>query len=158
MRKTRRVVFCPLSARCISGCPRTVPACAWISGVQRGDEVSPYYDPMLAKLIVRGETRAESLARMEQALRGFHVLGVQTNIPYLLAILRHPAFRDGAITTGFLAEHFARWQPDTDLPADVLLALAAETLLDRGKGKREQETGSEKPFDPWRAETHWRNS
>lgn len=128
------------------------------SGVQRGDEVSSYYDPMLAKLIVRGETRAESLDRMEQALRGFHVLGVQTNIPYLLAILRHPAFRNGVITTGFLAEHFARWQPDPDLPTDVLLALAAEAMLDEGKGKKQGTVGREALFDPWRTGAGWRNS
>jgi 3-methylcrotonyl-CoA carboxylase alpha subunit len=128
------------------------------SGVQRGDEVSPYYDPMLAKLIVQGENRAHSLARMEQALRQFHVLGVQTNLPYLLAIVRHPSFREGAITTRFLSEHFTRWQPEADIPEEVLLALATEAILplerEKGKGKREKGMSD---FDPWRLGMAWRN-
>ena len=84
----------------------------------------PYYDPMLAKLIVQSATRAEALARMEQALENFPVLGVQTNIAYLLAIVRQPAFQAGELSTGFLAEHFPHWSPCADVPQDVLLALA----------------------------------
>jgi 3-methylcrotonyl-CoA carboxylase alpha subunit len=130
------------------------------SGVRRGDEVSPYYDPMLAKLIVQGETRTYALARMEQALRDFAVLGVQTNISYLLAILRHPAFVEGATTTRFLSEYFLRWHPDPAIPTDVLLALAAESLLPSTQPPIPETPNTQTPihaFDPWRNVAGWRN-
>ncbi|HZT42495.1 MAG TPA: acetyl-CoA carboxylase biotin carboxylase subunit [Chthonomonadaceae bacterium] len=130
------------------------------SGVVRGSEVTPYYDPMLAKLIVRGADREETLARLEHALMEFAVLGVQTNIPYLLAILRHPDFRAGNISTGFLAEHFAGWKPPADLPAEVLLALAAESLTYReSRALASASVASDgDPYSPWRMTGSWRNA
>jgi 3-methylcrotonyl-CoA carboxylase alpha subunit len=129
------------------------------SGVERGGEVSPYYDPMLAKLIVQGTTREQALARLEQALVHFAVLGVRTNIPYLLAIVRHPAFRAGKTHTGFLAEHFADWKPDAPIPADVLTALAAEAS--HQSDVRPVRTTAESDADfvaPWRRVGAWRNA
>jgi acetyl/propionyl-CoA carboxylase alpha subunit len=130
------------------------------SGVMRGSAVTPYYDPMLAKLIVRGATREETLARLERALREFSVLGVQTNISYLLAILRHPDFRAGNLSTEFLAEHFAGWKPPTDLPVEALLALAAESLTYRAPGALAPAGAAPEgdPYSPWRAAGHWRNA
>ncbi|MCS6775424.1 MAG: acetyl-CoA carboxylase biotin carboxylase subunit [Chloroherpetonaceae bacterium] len=130
------------------------------SGVERGDEVSPYYDPMLAKLIVQGRTRMEALARMERALEQFSVAGVQTIVPYLLAIVRHPDFRRGATTTRFLSEHFAGWRPDSAVPEEVLVALAAEALLSEAPaaGARMAVRGGRGHFpDPWRVASGWRN-
>ncbi len=127
------------------------------SGIERGSEVSPFYDPMLAKLIVQGATRAEAVARMERALRTFAVLGVQTNIAYLLAIVRHPQFRAGETTTGFLTEHFAHWRAPSVPPNDVLLALAAEAMT-----REERRPAATHPMDadrysPWRESKGWRN-
>lgn len=135
------------------------PVAPWVrvdSGVERGDEVSPYYDPMLAKLIVRGETRAEAVARMERALREFHVLGVQTNIAYLIAILQNPTFREGALSTRFLAEQFPSWAPPPTIPNEILLALAAEALLPRAAASVAP-PGDGDPYSPWRQTTGWRN-
>jgi acetyl/propionyl-CoA carboxylase alpha subunit len=72
------------------------------SGIVEGSDVSVYYDPMLAKVIVWAETRALAIARAEQALRNFHILGVRTNIAFLLSILRHPRFVRGEVYTGFV--------------------------------------------------------
>jgi len=127
------------------------------SGVERGGEVTPFYDPLLAKLIVRGATREEARTRMEQALREFHALGVQTNIAYLLAIIRHPAFRAGDTSTGFLTVHFAAWQPPPVVPDDVLLALAAETLTYR-ETRPIALTGDGDSYTPWRSTGAWRNA
>ena len=71
-------------------------------GVTEGGAVSVHYDPMLAKVIVQAETRAGAIARAASALREFPILGIRTNVPYLLAVLDHPAFRDGDVDTGFL--------------------------------------------------------
>ena len=98
------------------------------AGVERGSDISPYYDPMLAKLIVSGATRAETLARMEQVLKQFAVLGVQTNIAYLLAIVRHPKFQAGEFSTQFLQDNFVDWKPSAQIPPEILLALAAEAV------------------------------
>ena len=125
------------------------------SGVERGSTVSPFYDPMLAKLIAHGETRMEAIDRLEQALMGFSVMGVKTNIPYLLDIVRHPAFRAGDLSTGFLAEHFAGWKPKAEIPVEVLLALAAEavTAPKSTAGPR----GEAKVVSPWGDDRSWRN-
>ncbi len=129
------------------------------SGVERGSDVSPHYDPLLAKLIVRGATRAQALARMEQALMNFHALGVQTNVAYLLAIVRHPAFQAGETSTRFLDEHFAPWKPEGAVPNDVLLALAAEALTrsDTRPVAAAADPGAD-PHSPWRTGDAWRNT
>ena len=75
------------------------------AGYVEGDVVSPYYDPMLAKLIVVGEDRAQAIARAEAALRDFRVEGIKTNIALHLRIVRDRAFQDGALDTHFLEKH-----------------------------------------------------
>ena len=72
------------------------------SGVAEGDEVSIYYDPMIAKVIATAETRDLAIARLTAALREFAIGGVRTNLPFLIRLLEHPAFRAGAVDTAFL--------------------------------------------------------
>jgi 3-methylcrotonyl-CoA carboxylase alpha subunit len=71
------------------------------SGVEEGTEVTVYYDPLLAKVIAHGETRSAALARARAALARYPILGIRTNIPFLLEILGHPAFEAGDVDTGF---------------------------------------------------------
>jgi 3-methylcrotonyl-CoA carboxylase alpha subunit len=139
-----------------------LPTAPWVrvdSGVERGGEVSPYYDPMLAKLIVYGATREDALARIAEALKQFHVLGVQTNIAYLLDIVRHRVFQSGALSTRFLAENFAAWKPEPGVPPEVLLALAAEALTrTEARASSIPSDGDGDPFNPWQKSGGWRNS
>ena len=74
------------------------------SGVRQGDVITPDFDPLLAKLIVHAPTRTAALARARQALRDFVVLGLRTNVPYLLRVLSHADVEAGAIHTGWLAQ------------------------------------------------------
>ncbi len=76
-------------------------------GIEQGCEVSVYYDPLLAKLICWGRTRAEVLARMKRALREYRLLGVKTNIPLHLFVLDHPNFVSGDFNTHFLTDSFS---------------------------------------------------
>jgi urea carboxylase len=93
--------------------------------VERGTEVSPFYDPLLAKLIVHGATRAEAVARMAAALGETRIGGIETNLDYLRAIVAEPVFRAGAPTTGWLAGlHYA---PST---VDVLAPGMHTTIQD----------------------------
>jgi geranyl-CoA carboxylase alpha subunit len=96
-------------------------------------EVSPYYDPMIAKVIAHGVTREEARRRLLRALNATHVHGIATNRAFLSAALSHQAFVDGAATTGFIAQYFApksaamaRPQPSTEI-----LALAAALMFTR---------------------------
>jgi len=98
------------------------------AGVVEGTEVSVHYDPMLAKLIVHGETRAVAIRRAVNALQDYPVLGIRTNIPFLLAILEHPTFVSAAVDTGFLDREGARIASAVaavTVPAAALAAAAA---------------------------------
>jgi urea carboxylase len=77
--------------------------------VERGTEVTPYYDPMLAKIIVKGATRAEAMARLETALAEASFAGLETNLDYLRQIVTEPEFRAGGFPTSFLSR--VRYQP-----------------------------------------------
>lgn len=74
------------------------------SGIQEGSDISIYYDPMISKLVTFGATRAEALAKMEDALDNYVIRGVTHNIPLLREIITHPRFISGDISTGFLPE------------------------------------------------------
>src|SRR5260370_399099 len=76
------------------------------SGVYEGAEISVYYDPMIAKLIGYGEDRRRATAAISAALDAYQIRGVSHNISFLSALLRHPRFVAGRLTTGFIAEEF----------------------------------------------------
>lgn len=102
------------------------------SGVVTGDDVTRFYDPMLAKLIVYADDRQAAIQKMMMALSDYVILGVTTNIPFLQAVLAEPAFQQGQTTTHFITQHLADWQPnapvDNELGAD--LAVIAVALAD----------------------------
>ena len=98
------------------------------TGVIDGGEIPMYYDSMIAKLIVHGSDRNDAIARMREALNGFVIKGVQSNIPFQAALLAHPKFVAGDFNTGFIAEHYADGFRAEDVPHDdpyFLVALAA---------------------------------
>ncbi|KAJ3662538.1 hypothetical protein Zmor_006883 [Zophobas morio] len=75
------------------------------TGVREGDEVSVHYDPMIAKLVVWGENRAEALLKMQTLLTEYNVTGLQTNVNFLLDLARHPEFISGNVHTNFIKEN-----------------------------------------------------
>jgi propionyl-CoA carboxylase alpha chain len=85
------------------------------TGVYEGGEISVYYDPMIAKLCTHGPTREAAIEHMADALDAFHVDGIRHNIPFLAAIMQHPRWIEGRLTTGFIDEEF----PDGFAGADV---------------------------------------
>ena len=100
------------------------------SGIRQGQNVTADFDPLLSKLIVHGQTRAQAIGRAAQALRDYVLLGVDTNIAYLERILAHPRFEAGDVSTMFLADEAAKLRTDlTDEDAEQLVAIAA--LADR---------------------------
>ena len=98
------------------------------TGVQDGGEIPMYYDSMIAKLIVHGRDRNEAIAKMREALNGFIIRGISSNIPFQAALLAHPKFVAGDFNTGFIAEQYSHGFRAEDVPhddPDFLLALAA---------------------------------
>jgi propionyl-CoA carboxylase alpha chain len=98
------------------------------TGVQDGGEIPMYYDSMIAKLIVHGKDRLEAIEKMREALNGFVIRGVSSNIPFQAALLAHPKFVAGDFNTGFIAEHYGKGFAAEDVPHDdaaFLVALAA---------------------------------
>jgi len=94
------------------------------SGVEEGTEVPVQYDPMLAKVIASAESRDAAIARAVAALRDFPILGVRTNLAFLINVLEHRAFRAGDLHTGFVDEHLAALLAKPE-PGDAVLATAA---------------------------------
>ena len=76
------------------------------TGVREGDEISMFYDPMIAKLCTWGATRAEAVSGMARALEDFHIEGLGHNVPFLSAVMDQARFQSGKITTGYIAEEF----------------------------------------------------
>lgn len=114
--------FMPASGRLLGWAQPSGPGIRVDTGYGPGAEVPRYYDSLLAKTICSGETRAGSIKRMEDALLDFHVLGVPTNIEFMLSVLQHPAFLAGTVDTGFIDREMAHWKPQDDIPT-VLGAL-----------------------------------
>ena len=103
------------------------------AGVEEGGEVSVYYDPMLAKLIVWGENRGIAIERLTHALQDFSIGGIRANVPLLLWIARDQAYREGDTTTSFLAERLDEsiFKTKTELPQETLAAAAAAVLREQ---------------------------
>jgi len=119
------------------------------TGVTEGGEISMHYDSMIAKLIVHGLDRDDAIARMREALNGFVIRGVSSNIPFQAALLAHPDFVAGNFNTGFIAQHYTHGFRAEDVPHDdpaFLVALAAAAYrryLQRAAGISGQLPGHE---------------
>ncbi|MFZ0095669.1 MAG: acetyl/propionyl/methylcrotonyl-CoA carboxylase subunit alpha [Pseudolabrys sp.] len=109
------------------------------TGVYEGGEISIYYDPMIAKLVTHAPTRNAAIAAQSDALDLFVVDGIRHNIPFLAALMAHPRWQAGKLSTGFIAEEFPNGfhahAPDGE-PADVLAAVAA--AIDHVQGERKR--------------------
>ncbi|WP_109481469.1 acetyl/propionyl/methylcrotonyl-CoA carboxylase subunit alpha [Paraburkholderia sp. C35] len=119
------------------------------SGVREGDTITPFYDPMIAKLIVRGASREEALKRMSQALRGCEVVGPHTNVEFLQRIVASVPFSTGDLDTGLIERHHDALFAPVKKPFAEALALACGALMTR-------EGGVAHGASPWDALSHWR--
>lgn len=125
------------------------------TGVLQGDEVSVYYDPMIAKLIVWDENRDKALSRLTKALSDYHIDGVTTNLDFLYNLANSAAFRAEQIDTSFIEKHhddlFIGNQQDIK---DMLPLAALTTVLDTHTSHSGIESAD--PFSPWSHSDAWR--
>jgi 3-methylcrotonyl-CoA carboxylase alpha subunit len=132
----------------LGGTPAGAPAAVRIdSGVREGDAISPFYDPMIAKLIVWGADRTQALARMSQALAEFQIVGLATNIAFLKRLVEGSAFASADLDTGLIERNGATLFPPPEPVPPGALALAAMALVGG------EHTGS---TDPWANVSGWR--
>jgi acetyl-CoA carboxylase biotin carboxylase subunit len=148
--------FVPQAGRVLLYREPTGPGLRIDAGIVEGSEVSVHYDPLLVKLIAAAETRAGAIERARAALRQFPILGVRTNVPFLLRLLSHPDFLSATIDTGFLdreaASLIAPPATETTLRA---LAVAASLAGAVPGPAGPTATGATAPHDPWSALGDW---
>ncbi|WP_432258949.1 acetyl/propionyl/methylcrotonyl-CoA carboxylase subunit alpha [Cupriavidus sp. TMH.W2] len=124
------------------------------AGVREGDTISPFYDPMIAKLIVWGKDRDEALARMRQALAAYHVVGLSTNVAFLQRLVSSEAFRTADLDTGLIERNEKVLFPPPAPVGMEIIALAVAALLDRET--RERRIDAADQHSPWTHGGAWR--
>ena len=119
------------------------------TGVRAGDEITPYYDPMIAKVIVHGRDRQTALRKLVRALEATRASGSITNIAFLTALARHPAFAAGDVDTGLIERELSKLiaLPEPEPVVTALAAVAACGML---------EAGAARSSDPWQTLVAWR--
>jgi acetyl-CoA carboxylase biotin carboxylase subunit len=121
------------------------------SGVQEGDGIGVHYDPLLAKLVAFAETREAAIARADAALRSFPILGVRTNVPFLIRLLAHPEFRTGCVDTGFVDAHLPALIERSAAPVEAVAAAALATPPARAPVPAKPG----RHLDPWETLAGW---
>ncbi len=116
------------------------------TGVQQGDEVSPYYDPMISKLIVWGEDRAQCVSTLKQALQAYQIAGVTTNLSFLRRVINVDAFQQGDVSTRFIEEFNDQLMTQQDVKQHHLIAGICHHMLSR---KSVGQNLSDFPQSPW---------
>jgi propionyl-CoA carboxylase alpha chain len=110
------------------------------TGVQEGGEISIYYDPMIAKLVTHAPSRAAAIEAQSTALDSFYIDGIRHNIPFLSALMNHPRWREGRLSTGFIAEEFPRGFASRTPEGEVARRLAAvAAAIDHVLGERKRQ-------------------
>ena len=127
------------------------------TGVEEGDAITPFYDPMIAKLIVHGADRTDALARLRRALGAYRVVGVQNNVDFLARLVATESFAAARLDTGLIErEHAALFPADAALP-DAVWELAADAELARERAAaRDAAARASDPDSPWRSLEGWR--
>ncbi len=127
------------------------------TGVEEGDEITPFYDPMIAKLIVWDEHRDAALARMRKALADYQVAGVTTNIDFLSRLVACPAFAGADLDTGLIERQKDFLFPAAQaVPRDALLVATVGELLWEQHAAKLAARASGDPWSPWHARDGWR--
>ncbi|MCI5140606.1 MAG: acetyl/propionyl/methylcrotonyl-CoA carboxylase subunit alpha [Candidatus Electrothrix sp. ATG1] len=126
------------------------------SGIVEGSEISVYYDPMISKLVTWAQDREEAIAAMQEALDEYVIRGVATNMNFLSALLAHPRFQQGDLSTGFIEEEFAHGFRDTDVKVEnpdipvVVAGIVHRLYMDRAAKISGQMAGHERRVvDSW---------
>ena len=126
------------------------------SGFRAGDEVTHFYDPMLAKLIAFGENRATAVQKMKSALREFIVHGLITNIDFLQDVIAHPDFSDGKVSTRWVETSF-NWALPSEPSFEAMIAASLADIVIPSSKTQVTNTNEPDPYSPWKIPSGFRN-
>ena len=126
------------------------------TGVETGAEITPWYDPMIAKLIVRGADRPAALARLRQALAEVEIAGPRSNVAFLRRLAASRAFSSAELDTGLIERHRAELLSREEVHPEMLAAAAYAELAEEERAAREAAAASGDPHSPWHAVDGWR--
>ena len=126
------------------------------SGFAAGDEVTHFYDPLLAKLIVYAGSREDAITRMKNALNDFIVHGVVTNMDYMRAVLETDDFKQGKVTTRWVETKFGEWHVSHPELHALIAAALADVVFVGGKAQTAVSNETD-PFNPWKGTGSYRN-
>lgn len=127
------------------------------SGFTTGSEVTHFYDPLLAKLIVHAENREAAIQRMRNALKEFIVHGVITNIDFMQAVLAHDDFAQGEVSTRWVEKNFGEWNIAEPAPESLIAAALADVVF-AGSNTQAAVSNEADPFSPWKSTNNFRVS
>ena len=126
------------------------------TGVDAGAEITPWYDPMIAKLIVRGSDRGRALARLRQALAAVEIAGPKTNVAFLRRVAASRAFAAAELDTGLIERNRAELLSHDEISVETLAAAALAELAEEERAARERAAASGDPHSPWHRVDGWR--
>jgi len=151
--------FLPASGKILRFIHPSGPGVRVDAGVSSGDEITLFYDPLIAKIITYGENRPAAIHRMQTALREAVLLGVPTNWRFLQDVLSDPEFLRGEFHTTWVEQRYPSWEPpDCPLPPEVLIAAALTQYAPQAGGEAAGATGSpgSDPYSPWSGSSGFR--
>jgi 3-methylcrotonyl-CoA carboxylase alpha subunit len=153
-------VFLPSTGRLLQYIEPRGPGIRLDSGFTIGDDVTHFYDPLLAKLIVHAADREAAIQRMQAALQEFIVHGVVTNIDFLQAVLSHPDFANGKVTTGWVERNLESdnllSKTQEQAPALHIIAAALADLAGIHRKPEGADANEPDPYSPWKAASGFR--
>ncbi len=127
------------------------------TGISEGNTITPYYDPMIAKLIVWEQDRETAIAKLQQALWDYHLVGVTTNIHYLATLIQLPAYTQAEISTQFIDHQQASLIQQLEQDNDIALLIGClYTLLQRQQQHKHKAQTSAEANSPWHIHDNWR--
>jgi 3-methylcrotonyl-CoA carboxylase alpha subunit len=127
------------------------------TGVEEGDEITPFYDPLIAKLIVWGEDRERARSRLQRALAQFRIVGVRNNVEFLFRLVASPAFAAADLDTGLIDREREHLFPEQEAVSDDVFALAALAEALRADDEANRPTADhEDCYSPWHSRDGWR--
>jgi len=147
--------FMPSTGRITRLSLPTGPGIRVDSGVYEGFEITPYYDPLIAKLICWGETRGEAILRMRRALEEFRIIGIKTSIPFHQAMMDSHRFMAGSFDTRFVEERFA--MDEEARPDETRVAAIVGTLVAHSHGQQATQVvrRAERDTSNWKWLARW---
>lgn len=126
------------------------------TGIEEGSQISQYYDPMIAKLIVYGDDRQQAILRLQHALANYAIAGVQTNVELLSRIIAQPDYQQGNISTDFIPAHQKQLlNTPAEIPAEIILAAVLQQLLQQRQHLHQLAVTTHEIGSPWFNNIPW---